>query len=363
MARTAKGYSAPARYPAHTDLRERLNRAVDQYFRTKGVRREGGQRLWWKTATIIAWAVGSWVALVFFTFAWWQALLAGASLGLAVAGIGFNVMHDGGHGAFSKRKWANRWMARVLDLIGGSSYHWNWKHNILHHQYTNVDGVDEDLEAEPFLRLAPRQKRRFYHRLQHLYVWGLLAFFYPKWQFVDDFRALIRGKIGKQSIPRPRGFQLTWMLIGKTVFFAWALIVPLVMHSWWEVLLVYAFVCSVTGITIGVVFQLAHCVEEAAITPRPNEATPMPTAWAEHQLATTADFAPRNPLLTWYLGGLNFQVEHHLFPRVSHVHYPKIAEVVQGVCRENGVPHHTHRTLFGAFRSHIRFLRRMGRED
>ena len=191
----------------------------------------------------------------------------------------------------------------------------------------------------------------------------LLAFFLPKWQMVDDFRAVVRGKIGKHAIPRPKGFHLTWLFVGKLLFFAWALIVPLVMHTWWEVLLVYAFVCLVAGITLGVVFQLAHCVEEATITPRPDEATRMPTSWVEHQLATTADFAPRNPLLTWYLGGLNFQVEHHLFPRISHVHYPRVAEIVRRVCADAGVEHHTHRTLFGAFRSHIRFLRRMGRED
>ena len=354
--------SQPVKNPPHSPLREILNQTVEYYIKRDRKKKTGGLRIWIKSCAIVAWAATSWIALVFFAANWWQALLLGASLGLAVAGIGFNVQHDGGHGAYSRTKLFNRFSALMLDLVGGSSYMWNFKHNIMHHQYTNVDGVDDDLEAWPFLRLAPGQKRLWFHRFQWLYIWPLYVFFPPKWQWWDDFRTLIKGKIGDQRIPRPKGWNLTWLFLGKLLFFTWALIVPLFVHSFWHVLGIYAFVALVLGITLGTVFQLAHCVEEADIQAVPAGGR-LPQSWAEHQLATTADFSPRNPILTWYLGGLNYQVEHHLFPRISHVHYKRLAPVVRKVCADAGVPHYTNSNLFKALRSHVRFLRRMGKKE
>ena len=360
VATATKTDSAPVKFPAHSDLRARLNAAVDQYFKERGIAKDGGWRILLKTGLIVAWAAVSWTALVIFAENWWHVLIAGMSLGLSIAGIGFNVMHDGGHHAFSKKRWVNRWSGRMLDLIGGSSYLWNQKHNILHHQFTNVKGVDEDIEAEPFLRLSPHQEHRSYHRFQFLYIWVLLGFFLPRWQWHDDFSNLAKGRVGDQKIPRPKGFPLVWLFMGKLLFFSWALIIPLILHAWLPVLLTYAYVCLVTGITIATVFQLAHCVEETAMLDHPDAGERLPQPWAEHQLATTADFAPRSRFLAWYLGGLNYQVEHHLFPRVSHIHYPKLIAVVRGVCKEMGVKHHCNPSMIGAISSHIRFLRKMG---
>lgn len=363
MADSGAGRTAPVKFPPHTSLRDRLNDAVREYFDSRGLSRHGGGRMWLKTAAIVTWAVASWVVLVFVVANWWQALLAATSLGLAVAGIGFNVQHDGGHGAFSRKKLGNRLTARALDLVGGSSYIWNYKHNIFHHHYTNVEGVDDDLRAEPFLRLAPGQPRYWFHRFQHLYVWLLYAFFPPKWAWIDDLRDVIRGRAAGHRIERPKGWDLAWLLGAKLLFAGWTWVIPLLLHSWWQVLAIYGFVALVVGTTIGTVFQLAHCVEEAEIVKRPEGQERMQRSWAEHQLATTADFAPRSRFLSWYLGGLNFQVEHHLFPRVCHIHYPELARVVSGVCAESGVPHHTHPSLWRALRSHVRFLKRMGRPD
>jgi linoleoyl-CoA desaturase len=239
---------------------------------------------------------------------------------------------------------------------------WNYKHNVFHHQYTNVAGVDEDLEAWPFLRLSPAQRRLWFHRFQWLYIWPLYVFFPPKWEWFDDFRTLIRGKVGAQKIVRPKGWNLTWLFAGKALFFTWALIIPLFVHSFWHVVGIYAFVALVLGITLGTVFQLAHCVEETEFHLIPARGARLPDSWAEHQLATTADFAPRNPLLTWYLGGLNYQVEHHLFPKVSHVHYRRLQPLIQKVCSEAGVKHLCARSFPKALISHVRYLHRMGKK-
>ena len=145
------------------------------------------------------------------------------------------------------------------------------------------------------------------------------------------------------------------------MFFGWALVVPALFHPWWVVLAYYAATSMVLGLVLSVVFQLAHCVEEAEF-PRPPLGTDrLSDAWAVHQVQTTVDFARGNRLLTWYVGGLNFQIEHHLFPRICHIHYPRIAPIVREVCAEYGVRYAVHKSLLGAVASHFRWLRRMAR--
>jgi linoleoyl-CoA desaturase len=352
------------KFPAHSPLRAELNRRVEEYFETSGRPKSGGARMVTKSVLVLAWLAASYVLLVFFAANWWQVGLCAVSLSLAVAGVGFNIQHDGGHDAYSGRRGGNKLSALSLDLIGGSSFVWRFKHAVLHHHFTNIDGVDEDVDSAPFLRLAPTQKRRWWHRLQHWYAWVLFGFLPPKWAFFDDFVAVARGRVGRQTMPKPRKRDVALMIAGKLVFFSWVFAVPLLVgHSVGGVLGVYAFCALVTGICLAVVFQLAHCVEEAdfPVAPASGEHSSLP--WVEHQLATTVDFAPRNPFLTWYLGGLNFQVEHHLFPRISHVHYPKIAPIVDATCREFGVRHRVHQGFWPAFASHVRHLRRLGRGD
>src|SRR6185436_13784000 len=182
-----------------------------------------------------------------------------------------------------------------------------------------------------------------------------------KWHLVYDFKNLARGWVARSKFPRPKGWSLVELVAGKLFFVGWAVALPLVFHTWWVVLAFYGVTSFTLGVLLSVVFQLAHCVEETDFPEVPAGAERMPVAWAVHQVQTTADFAPRNRLLTWYVGGLNFQVEHHLFPRMCHVHYPKVAAIVQTVCRELGVRYTSHATLGRALASHGHWLRRMGR--
>lgn len=361
LSRSRPSATATVRFPPHTALRAELKRRVDEYFNESNRSTRGGPRLLIKAVAIGLWAAASWVYLVFAADGPIGVSVAGASLGLAVAGIGFNVMHDGGHGTFSRWAPLNRLTAWIGDLVGGSSYLWNHKHNILHHTATNVSGVDDDLDAGPFLRLSPLQRRRWFHRFQHLYVWPLYGLLLPKWQVWDDLGGWLRGRIGTHRVPRPRGRALVAFLAGKLAFFGWALAVPLWFRPAWAVFATYAWVCLVAGLVLGVVFQLAHCVCEADFPDPPPDGRRLGRTWTEHQLATTTNFCPRNRLLAWYLGGLNYQVEHHLFPRISHVHYPGLAPIVRAVCLEFGVPYLSHDRLSSAVASHVRLLRRLGR--
>lgn len=348
--------------PGH-DFKADVQRRVAEFFEKHGRSGRGDVRMWSKTTMIMAWFVVSYIALVFFASSAWTVGLFSVSLALAMAGIGFNIQHDGAHGSYSTRAWVNKIMATFLDGIGGSSYMWKWQHNVIHHTYTNVEGADEDINLGPLARVAPDQKLRWLHRFQHFYVWFLYSFVPLKWWFHDDVRHLVHGKLGRQEIPRPKGWALVKMFSGKLFFLSWALIIPLLLHSWTVVLPVFLLVSGVLGVVLAVVFQLAHCVEDADFPSVADGNLRISRPWFESQVETTVDFCRNNKLITWYLGGLNFQIEHHLFPKVCHVHYPSIAPIVEQACKEHGVRYTHHRSLFAALAAHGRWLRMMGRRQ
>ena len=340
---------------------QELKATVAAYFASTGRRERGLMAMYVKTAIILAWFAASYILLVFVAQTWWQAVPCALSLGLSVAGIGFNIQHDGSHGGYSRSDAVNRLMACALDLVGGSSYFWHWKHNILHHSFTNIAGADDDINIGVLGRLAPTQRRYFFHRFQHYYMWALYGVVPLKWQLVDDFKELVKSRVGSKPVPPPRGMELVLFWAGKAGLVTLAFVIPLLVHSVWVVATFYLGTMFVLGVVLATVFQLAHCVEEAAFPVPVGEPARIPAEWAVHQVQTTVDFAQRNRILTWYLGGLNFQIEHHLFPRISHLHYPAIAPMVKSVCEAFGVKYHAHRSMLAAARSHFRSLRQMGR--
>jgi linoleoyl-CoA desaturase len=343
--------------PFHQHLKAR----VEQYLGASGRSPRDLPAMYVKTGVILAWFVASYVWLVFGADTVWGAAVGCVSVGLAVAGIGFSVMHDANHGGYSERRRINHLFGWMIDVIGGSSYVWSWKHNIFHHSHPNVAGLDEDIDIQPLCRLAPSQRLRKGHRFQHLYIWGLYGLLPLKWHFIDDFKNVITGRIGNQKMPRPRGRKLMGVLLGKLLFYGWVIVLPLFYHPLWKVALGYAAASFVLGLTLSTVFQLAHCVEEADFTEVPQDGKAFSRDWATHQVATTVDFARGNPLVSWYLGGLNFQAVHHLFPRVCHLHYPALSRIVEQTCQEYGIRYRAQTSVGAALRSHVRWLKRMGR--
>jgi linoleoyl-CoA desaturase len=337
-----------------------LRRRVDAYFGHGERKQRDSKRMYLKTAIILASFVVSYVLLVFVAATWWQGLLFSVMLGITMAQIGFNIQHDAGHQAYSERRAVNKWLARTLDMVGGSSYIWHWKHAHFHHMYVNIDGYDSDINLGALARFSPEQKRHWHHRWQHIYLWVLYGFTAVSWHLHDDFRDIATATIGKRPMPRPRGKDLAVFVGGKLVFFGLAFGLPLVFHSIGAVLLYYAVATMVAGLLLALVFQLAHAVEEASF-PAPTEPGRMDTPWAIHQLQTTVNFSCDSRVITWLVGGLNFQVEHHLFPRICHIHYPAIARVVEATCREYGVPYHANASFAAGIASHYRWLRQMGR--
>jgi linoleoyl-CoA desaturase len=347
------------KFTASDAFLKELRRRVDAYFTETGRRPRDCPEMYFKTATIMAWFITAYVLLVFVVTSWWLVLPLAMVLGTAMAAIGFNIQHDGAHRAYSDHQWVNRLMAMSLDLMGGSSYLWDWKHNSIHHTYANITGHDDDIDVGIFGRFSPYQPRYWFHRAQGIYLWVLYGFLAIKWHFYDDFHNVARGRIGPHRVPRPKGWDLFIFIGGKVLFISWALVIPMFLHPVWAVLGVYVLAAFTSGVVLSVVFQLAHCVEEADF-PMPDETGRMETDWAVHQLQTTVDFARRNRVLSWFVGGLNFQVEHHLFHKICHIHYPELSKVVEQACKDFGVRYSANPSLLGAINSHFRWLQRMG---
>ncbi|MCB9537887.1 MAG: acyl-CoA desaturase [Myxococcales bacterium] len=316
-----------------------------------------------KTATIMGWWLSAWVAFLVLDVGYLGAVALAVVMGGGMAGIGMSVMHDGGHKAYADGRRLNALMSWGLDLMGGSAYIWNHKHNVQHHTYPNVVGSDDDVDLGPLARLAPESPRYALHRFQHLYMWPLYGLITIKWHWIDDFYQLARGRIGEHAFPRPKGTDAVVFWVGKLVFFSWALIIPILVKPVGLAVTFYLVAQMVQGVVLAITFQMAHCVEEAAYFEAPADGKPVTLDFARHQLATTIDFATTNRFATWYMGGLNFQAIHHLFPRICHVHYPALSAIVRETARDHGVPYSPTPSVRAALGSHYRWLKALGTTD
>ncbi len=352
---------APVRFGHGGAFREDLKRVSDAYFECAARPRRDIAAMYLKTAVILTWFVGSWVLLVFFATRAWQGVALSMSLGLSITAIGMGVQHDANHGGYSRRPWVNRALGFTLDVMGVCSWFWRQKHNVIHHTYTNIRGVDFDLDFGLIARLSPEQPLRPWQRYQQYYIWFLYCFLLPKWVFHDDF-VLLRGRrAGPHALPAMGRGEVALFYGWKAFFVAWSLVIPSLFHPVWQVLLFHLLAASTLGITLSSVFQLAHCADVVEFPEARADGAPIRDDWAAHQVDTTVDFAHGSPALTWFLGGLNYQVEHHLFPKVCHLHYPALASIVAETAARHGVRYRCHATLRGALASHFRHLERLGR--
>lgn len=337
-----------------------LKRRVDEYFRQNNLQKNGDWRLFSKVPIIFLATIASYFYLVFVADSLLGAVCSGFILAQSLALVGMDIMHDGVHESASSSRWVNRVLGFTIDLVGGSSYMWRQKHNILHHTYTNINGIDDDLETSGLLRLSPHQSWKPWHRFQAWYALPVYSLLTLSWVLYNDFSKYFSARIGATEVHRPNVSGSLFFFGTKILFVAVAIVVPLMYHPWTHVLVGFLGVQLVLGLTLSVVFQLAHTVKGNEFPEPDQETGKIETEWAVHQVNTTADFSPGSRFLTWYLGGLNFQVEHHLFPRISHIHYPQIAGIVRDACREAGLEYRCFPTLWAALSAHFRHLSEMG---
>lgn len=346
------------KFAFHSELKKRIN----DYFKQAGKRSTGNYKLFIKAIVLVVAYLGIYVHLVFFTPATWLAFLECIVLGGLTAAIGFNVMHDGMHGSFSRYKWINNIAGLSLNFLGANNFLWKTKHNVIHHTYTNIEGVDDDIEARPLLRLCETQKHYKIHRYQHWYFWAAYSLLYLWWVFFTDYKKYFMRKINStpiNHIPLSVHFSF-WGFKILHLFLFVALPIYMVGFIPW----LYGFLAMAlfSGFVLSIVFQLAHTVEHTEFPQAIAETNKMEDEWALHQLKTTANFATRNKFISWWVGGLNFQIEHHLFPRISHVHYPAISKIIKKTCKDFGFPYIEYPKMRLAVASHVSHLKNLSRK-
>ncbi|PIB34018.1 fatty acid desaturase [Reichenbachiella sp. 5M10] len=338
-----------------------LRNKVDDYFANQNLHPSGAEPVYVKGLILVASAIGFYVTLVFFTPAIPISIVLCILLGINLGLIGFNVMHEGSHQCFSRHSWVNRISAYCLNILGGNAHYWSVKHNINHHTYTNIEGIDSDIDVKPFMRLHAGQPLRRYHRYQHIYWVILYGVSYLAWIFYEDFEKYFTQKItpiSKKEALTPKEHFIFWFT--KIAYMGVYMALPIYLVGWLPWLVGFLIITMTCGLIISIVFQLAHVVEDTAFHASDTKGG-SPTEWAIHQVNSTANFATSSKILHWLLGGLNFQIEHHLFPRISHIHYPTISRLVKETCAEFNVTYNEYNTMMKAISSHLLHLRKLGK--
>lgn len=297
--------------------------------------------------------------LVFFYLMW-------ATMGVGIVGIGVSVMHDSNHGAYSNNKTLNTMLGNVLNIIGGFSLNWKIQHNILHHTYTNLAGLDEDIEAGGLLRMSPDKPHKVYHRFQHIYALGLYSIMNIYWVTAKDYLMLARYNkhdlLKKQKTTYAKA--VTQLSLLKVFYFSLMLVVPILTTGlpWYHVLFGFLGMHVIAGLSLALIFQPAHVMETSEF-PAMTTSRKMENSWAVHQVLNTANFCPNSNITSWFIGGLNYQIEHHLFPQICHVHYPELSKIVKRVAKDYNLPYQVQPTFGRAIIEHLKMLRKLGRNE
>lgn len=340
-----------------------LKKRVQDYFKDNNISKHGNTKMIVKTVIMFliyfipyAFVISGTVSNPLLYLGLW------AIMGVGMSGIGFSIMHDAAHGAYSKSVKVNKMLGNVMNIIGGFAENWRIQHNVFHHTYTNVEGMDEDIDPDDFLRFSPHAELKKVHRYQHYYAWflyGLMTFSWVAWKdFTDLKRYFDMGMI--KSEEKYKSLR-TKLFFWKLLYISYIIVLPIVTSAvpFWYAIIGFFLMQYITGMTLAIIFQLAHVVPPTEF-PLPDESGQFSDNWEVHQLKTTADFAPNNVPLSWFVGGLNYQVEHHLFPNVCHIHYPALSKIVKQTAQEYGVPYNVSPSFTSAVLGHAKTLKKFG---
>ncbi len=334
-----------------------LKQKINDYFNNTIQKKTGNRRLYLKATILLCSFILLYSILVFVQPHWAISILLCMLFGVNLAAIGFNIMHDAGHNSFSENKYVNSVLSYSLNLLGGNIYFWKLKHNIAHHTFTNIDGEDPDIEVK-FMRIHHDQQLKKHHRYQHIYFIFLYGISYLAWIFYQDYEKYFRQRMNvtaKRFDFPLREKVIFW--ISKIFHATLFVVLPIIIVGWLKTLLGLLIAGAICGICLAVVFQLAHVVDQTEF--KSINESKVEEEWMIHQIQSTANFSTKSSILTWLLGGLNFQVEHHLFPKISHVHYPALNKIVQQTCDEYNIKYNEYSSFWGAFQSHVQVIKLM----
>jgi linoleoyl-CoA desaturase len=347
-------------FTQHRNFQKTLNQRVNAYLRDQPISGRDVPGMYFKSAFSLAWWLVTYLLLLLGHFPPWINVVLCLVWAMAIAAVGFNVMHDASHSGYSDHPRINKLMSLSGELLGMSGFRWRTKHNIWHHTYTNIAGFDDDVEAYGLIRLTPRAPWKPLHKLQAWYfplVYGLIGFDF----IMRDFMMVLFGRSDANHVyPKMDPASKVTFWAGKLFYVLIMFVFPLLVFPWWQVLIGFMIVMLTVGLIMGVIFQLAHINPDAAFPVPQGDPPHIDNEWAIHQVEATVDFAPHNWLLNFYIGGLNYQIEHHLMPHICHLNYPRLAPLVRATCEEFGIRYTCYPTWRSAFASHWRELRRLG---
>lgn len=346
-----------------SEFTKALRKRVDLYFKENNISRHANATMIAKTVILMAGYLIPFIALIVFNPSFGVAILLWSLMGVAVAGVGMSVMHDANHGAYSRRPFVNKLVGHSLNLFGGAVVNWKMQHNVLHHTFTNIAGKDNDIDGAGTLRFHPHGEAKKHHKHQWIYAFGLYSILTIFWALGKDFIQFARYRDSRVRVTGGKGETSLFLriLAIKIVYFGVFIGVPVFVGGlvFWQVLVGFLLMHAISGVILSLVFQLAHVVE-ATDFPLPDAGGTMEDSFMAHQLRTTCNFSTGNKLMTWYTGGLNHQVEHHLFPNICHVHYSALAPIVKQTAEEFGLPYLEQPDFATALASHIRMLKKFG---
>jgi linoleoyl-CoA desaturase len=337
-----------------------VKKAVETYFKDHNLKPTGNWRLYLKTVLGLLVAFSVYFFLLFGSYPILEGALLSVLFGFALVFIAFNTMHDACHDAYSRKKWVNKLMGYTMNGLGSNAFLWKIKHNILHHTYTNVEGIDDDIARHPVLRFCTSQKKHAHHRFQFIYMFFLYSMMTFIWMMVFDFHKYFSRKINNTPINKISLNDHVIFWISKASYVLFYVIIPIVCVGYQAWIIGFILMHITLGLCLSIVFQLAHVVEKTSFESVGDNAKIIETSWAEHEVKTTANFAPGNKIISFLCGGLNFQIEHHLFPRVSHIHYPSISKIVKEQCTIYAIPYNYYPSMYDAIKSHVRTMKKLG---
>lgn len=347
-----------------TEFGKVLRQRVQAYFKDQGKQTTANTAMYFKTLFYLSFWIGSYLTLMLAGISFPWSLLVWAVLGLSFALVAVNIGHDAIHGAYTKNKVIQHLLEHTFNFNGASAYMWKLMHNTAHHNYTNIHGFDEDISPIPVIRLSPHAELKPVHKYQQWYSFFFYGLATISWVFIKDYVKFFKNEVGNYSgKPHPKK-QLFLLFLYKSICYVLYLVLPMliIQQPWYQILLGFVIMHFVSGFYLAIIFMLAHAIEEVNF-PLPNQNNDVRNDWATHQMYTCANFASESRLAGFLTGGLNQQIEHHLFPNICSIHYRPLARIVRETAHEFGLPYYELPSFSNAMGSHVRFLRRMGKEE
>lgn len=339
-----------------------LNTRVKSYFKSNQLSPYGNTGLFLKIILFYIIYFFLYTCLVFDLIQKQYIMFVVILFGLTSALIGLNVSHDAVHKALFRSSLLNRIFSYSFDMIGMSSYIWKLKHNIIHHNFPNLQKCDFDIEAAPIIRMSPADRLKPFHRYQHIYAPFIYLFFSITLVFISDIKIMFftnRGSIDGKQHPSS---QILIFIFGKIAYLFFILGLPLLLlpYTVFEILGAFLLMHFLLSFVLAFVLLPAH-VFEATVFPKINADETIQEDWAIYQMKTTLDYSRKSRFLNSIFGGFNLNVTHHLFPRICHIHLIPIANIVKKTAKEYDVDYNE-TSFWYAIISHFRMLKLLGKQ-